>query len=130
MRRRANFILMSSSLLLGCFLTSAAFGKCRIYGNPWWSVSRSVGTDIYYKVHDFCNIWYTNTGTSFTSLRVLEYPKNGTLSKTGPFRFYYKAKDKFTGHDGFVAELCGDDGRLKGCAVLKYDMDVVDTPID
>jgi hypothetical protein len=111
-------------------VSSQAFAKCFIYGNPQWSVNRSINADVYYKVHDFCNIWYTNQGTVFTSLRALSAPKNGKLTKNGPFKWYYKAKPGFVGHDKFVVELCGDDGRLKGCAVLSYDMEVVDKPFN
>ena len=120
--------ILSAGWLLSGFLLSPSYAKCRVYGNPQWSVIQSVGTDVSYIVHDFCNIWYTTTGTQFVSLRALEPPKNGKLTKTGPFRWYYKANQNFSGHDKFIVELCGDDGRLKGCAVLKYDMEVVSKP--
>ena len=130
MRKPLKSVLLSMSFVFSSVLFTPAFAKCRIYGNPWWSVNRSIGADVPYIVHDFCNIWYTNTGTSFTSLRAINEPKNGKLTKTGPFRWYYKANKGFTGHDKFVVELCGDDGRLKGCAVLNYDMEVVGKPFD
>jgi hypothetical protein len=74
-----------------------------------------------------CHDQYVASGrreTAFTSATLVSPPHNGTLTKTGPFAFVYRAKSGYKGQDVFTMKVCGTQAAGSGCSKITYDMTV------
>ena len=59
--------------------------------------------------------------TIIEKIVIMNHPKNGTLSQSGEFSFFYRPNKGFKGKDSFTVYLCGSTQHQSGCARLTYN---------
>jgi hypothetical protein len=60
----------------------------------------------------------------FTSLSVVDKPRNGEIYQTSEFWYYYTANTGFKGKDKYQYKICGYLKEKYGCAYITYHVDV------
>ena len=119
-------LILTLFFTLVLILSSEASAECRTQGRSNFSIPKGYGMDSY-RVSDGggCGIGYrSGGGTSFTSVKIVDMPTNGTLVQNGAFHFRYKPKRGFVGEDNFKINICGDYQGKNGCVTNNYKVKV------